>query len=144
MTIAAILKHKGHAIATAAPEDTVGAVCRILAEHKIGALPVLDERGHIAGMLSERDIVRALAAHGPLALEMSASQLMTRTIRTAVPATSVVQAMELMTEGRFRHLPVVEAGKLIGIVSIGDVVKARIDDAEQTVDSLRAYVAGAA
>ena len=144
MTIAAILKHKGHAIATAKPGDSVGDVCRMLAEHKIGALPVLDEQGHIVGMLSERDVVRSLATHGPLTMELSVAKLMTRTIRTATPSTTVVQAMEMMTAGRFRHLPVMEAGRLVGIVSIGDVVKARIEAAEQTVDSLKAYVAGAA
>jgi CBS domain-containing protein len=144
MTIAAILRHKGHTIATATPSATVGDVCHILAEHRIGALPVVDEQGHIVGMLSERDVVRALAAHGPLALEMSAARLMTRAIRTAVPSTTIGEAMAIMTEGRFRHLPVLEAGRLVGIVSIGDVVKARIDEADQVVDSLRAYVAGAA
>ena len=144
MTIAAILRQKGHTIATALPGDTIAAVCRVLVEHRIGALPVLDEKGQIIGMLSERDVVRALVAHGPSTLEMSVSHLMTRTIRTALPTTSVVEAMELMTQGRFRHLPVLENGKLVGIVSIGDVVKARIDSAEQTADSLRAYVVGAA
>jgi CBS domain-containing protein len=88
--------------------------------------------------------VHTLAAHGALALEMTAAQVMTRTVTTATPHTTVDQAMGMMTQGRFRHLPVMEKGRLAGIVSIGDVVKARIMQQEAEVDSLKAYVAGAA
>ena len=96
------------------------------------------------GILSERDIVANLAEHGAGTLEMTVTQLMTSDVQTATPGTTVEQAMALMTEGRFRHVPVVENGRLAGLVSIGDVVKARISDQEHEVDSLRAYVAGAA
>ena len=96
------------------------------------------------GIVSERDIVRALANNGATTLSMTAGQLMTRALTTATPATTVNQAMTLMTAGRFRHLPVLDHGRLVGIVSIGDVVKSRILQQEQEVDSLKAYVTGAA
>jgi len=96
------------------------------------------------GILSERDIVHALATNGVRALEMTAGQLMTRALKTASPRTTVAEAMTMMTAGRFRHLPVVEHGMLVGLVSIGDVVKARIMQQETEVDGLRAYVSGAA
>jgi CBS domain-containing protein len=146
MTIAAILKHKGAEIVCVDPAMTVAAICQTLAEARIGAVPVMPkgERNQLLGMLSERDIIRALAAHGAAALQMRAEDLMTRSVRTGTPKTTVPEAMELMTEGRFRHLPIIQGGYLMGIVSIGDVVKARIDSAETEVDSLKAYVAGAA
>jgi len=144
MSIAAILRSKGHAITTVGPLTTIAEVCSILADHRIGALPVTDDadQGIILGMLSERDIVRVIALHGPAALVLTAEQVMTRHIRTASPRASVSEAMELMTQGRFRHLPVVESGRMVGLVSIGDVVKERIDQALQEADSLKAYVAG--
>jgi len=104
---------------------------------------VRDAAGQMLGIVSERDIVRSLAANGPHTLEMTAGQLMTRVIHTVTPATTVVQAMEQMTIGRVRHLPVVEHGTLLGMISIGDVVKARIMQTEHEMDSLKAYVAGA-
>src|SRR5206468_568826 len=100
--------------------------------------------GELLGILSERDIVACLAENGPRTLEMTAAQLMTAEVQTASPRMTVDEAMGLMTAGRFRHIPVVDEGRLVGLVSIGDVVKAKISDAEQEVDSLRAYVAGAA
>ncbi len=144
MTIAAILKHKGADVATIAPTATVAEVAAVLAEQRIGALPVIDRAEQLLGIISERDIIRALAANGPAALQMLAGQLMTRTLRVATRSTTVEQAMTLMTAGRFRHLPVIEGGVLVGIVSIGDVVKARILQTEHEVDSLKAYVAGVA
>lgn len=142
MTIAAILKHKGDDVATIAPAATVAEVAAVLAEQRIGALPVVDRADQLLGIISERDVIRALAANGPAALQMLAGQLMTRTLRVATRNTTVEQAMTLMTAGRFRHLPVIEGGVLVGIVSIGDVVKARILQTEHEVDSLKAYVAG--
>jgi CBS domain-containing protein len=142
-TVAAILKHKGTDIASVSPTATMAEVSALLAERRIGAVLVLDAADQLLGIVSERDIVRALAANGARTLEMTAGQLMTRALRTASPATSIVEAMTLMTAGRFRHLPVVDGRALVGIVSIGDVVKGRIMEQETEVDSLRAYVAGA-
>jgi len=144
MTVAAILKHKGHDIAAVRPTATVADVARKLSEKRIGAVLVRDALDQLLGIVSERDIVRSLAANGARTLEMTAGQLMTRVVHTATPATTVPEAMTMMTAGRFRHLPVVDEGKLVGIISIGDVVKARIMTQEHEVDSLRAYVAGAA
>ncbi|MBV9783321.1 MAG: CBS domain-containing protein [Acidisphaera sp.] len=146
MTIAGILKHKAgaHEVVCVRPEDSVTEVVRVLNDKRIGAVLVQDASEQVVGILSERDIVRSLAANGAKTLDMSASQLMTRHIRTATPRTTVVEAMAMMTEGRFRHVPVLEDGRLVGLVSIGDVVKTRIREQESEVDSLKAYVAGAA
>jgi len=144
MVIAGILKHKGHAVTSVAPGMTVAEVAQVLASKRIGAVLVMDSGDQLLGILSERDIVSYLAEHGPAALDMTAAQLMTSDVQTASPRTTVDEAMAMMTDGRFRHVPVVENGRLLGLVSIGDVVKAKISDAEHEVDSLRAYVAGAA
>jgi CBS domain-containing protein len=142
MTIAAILKHKGHEIASVDPTQTIADVAQLLAAKRIGAVLVMDSARQLLGIVSERDIVKALAAHGSRVLDMTAGQLMTRNLQTARPQTTVPEAMAMMTEGRFRHVPVVENGALIGLVSIGDVVKARIMQQEHEVDSLKAYVVG--
>ena len=144
MTIAAILKQKGFDVASVRPGVTVAEVTRLLAGRRIGAVVVQDAAERLLGILSERDIVAALATHGADTLDMAAAQLMTRAVHTATPHTTVDQAMAIMTSGRFRHLPVVEHGALLGIVSIGDIVKARIAEQDHQVDSLRAYVAGTA
>jgi CBS domain-containing protein len=145
MTLSGILKQKGGDIAHVTPAVTIADVAALLSRRRIGAVLVCDEEPRrLLGVVSERDIVRCLALHGARVLEMTADQLMTRNPRTAPPATSVPEAMAIMTEGRFRHLPVVEDGQLVGIVSIGDVVKARMELQDHEVDSLRAYVAGAA
>jgi len=144
MTVAAILKHKGHDVARVAPTATIAEVTQQLAARRIGAVLVLDAADQLLGIVSERDIVGSLAEHGSRTLEMTAAQLMTRNLHTATIATTVVQATTMMTEGRFRHLPVMDGNRLLGIVSIGDVVKARLSQQEQEVDSLKAYVAGAA
>jgi CBS domain-containing protein len=138
MTVAAILKHKGSDVAATAPDATVSQVVSQLSRLKIGAV-VLRDTG---GIISERDIIHALAANGAHALEMTAGELMTRAVRTVTPQTCVTEAMEMMTTGRFRHLPVVDHGRMVGIISIGDVVKARIMQQETEVDSLKAYVSG--
>jgi len=144
VTIGNILKTKGGDIAKVAAAATISEVVAVLAARRIGAVLVLNHASQILGIVSERDIVHALARHGAATLEMTASQLMTHAVKTATPQTTVAHAMEIMTTGRFRHLPVVDNGMLVGIVSIGDIVKARISDTEYEVDSLRAYVAGAA
>jgi CBS domain-containing protein len=144
MTVAAILRHKGHDVDSVRPIMTIADVARLLTRHRIGAVVVQDSSNRLLGIVSERDIVNALAAHGAHTLQMTAAQLMTRELHTATPRTTVPEAMELMTTGRFRHLPVLEDGVLVGIISIGDVVKARIMQQEFEVDSLKAYVTGAA
>ena len=144
MVIAGILKGKGGVILSVAPHAPVADVVQTLATNRIGAVLVVAASGELKGILSERDIVRSLAENGAGTLDRTASDLMTSNVRTATPQTTVAAAMEMMTDGRFRHVPVLDDGKLVGLVSIGDVVKAKIADAEQEVDSLRSYVAGAA
>jgi CBS domain-containing protein len=143
MNLAAILKSKGGSILSVAPATRISEVIKILGEKRIGAVLVCDENDQLAGILSERDIVRDIAVHAAATFDMTAEQLMTRSPKTTSPETTVAEAMEMMTDGRFRHLPIVENGKLVGLVSIGDVVKARISQQEHEVDSLRAYVSGA-
>lgn len=142
MTIAAILKHKGFDVASVTPATTVAAVASILSGRRIGAVVVQDAAETLLGIVSERDIIHALASNGAGALQMSAGQLMTRAVKTATPRTTVSEAMAVMTTGRFRHLPVIEHDTLVGIVSIGDIVKARMMQQDHEVDSLKAYVAG--
>lgn len=141
MTVAAILRHKGSSVASARPDQTVADIAGQLATRRIGALPVLED-GVLVGIINERDIVQALANHGAAALDLPASAFMTKKLSTVTRTTTVGAAMRIMTDGRFRHLPVLEGDTLIGIVSIGDVVKARITQQETEVDSLKAYVAG--
>lgn len=144
MTISAILKHKGRDVACVPPTATIAEVARLLGRRRIGAALVLDSADQVLGIVSERDIVCSLAEHGAATMDRTAAQLMTRDLHIASPSTTVPQAMEMMTVGRFRHLPVMDGDQLLGIVSIGDIVKARLDQQEQEVDSLKAYVAGAA
>ena len=142
MTVAAILKQKGYEVAHVAPTATIAEVVQDLAARRIGALLVLDSAGQVLGIVSERDVVRSMAEQGGRTMEMTAAQLMTTDLHVAGPGTTVAQATEMMTAGRFRHLPVMDGDHLLGIVSIGDVVKARLSQQEQEVDSLKAYVAG--
>ena len=141
-TVAAILKHKGFQVTTIDPIATIARVVDVLAEHRIGAVLVVDRAEQLLGIVSERDIVRCLAANGARTLEMTAGQLMTRALQVAQPETTVAEAMSKMTVGRFRHMPVMDGDVLVGLISIGDVVKARIMEQESEVDSLKAYVAG--
>jgi CBS domain-containing protein len=143
-TIAAILKHKGYQVTTIDPTAKIEHVVAVLAEHRIGAVLVMDRAEQLLGIVSERDIVRSLAANGARTLEMTAGQLMTRALQVARPETTVAEAMTRMTVGRFRHMPVMDRDVLVGLISIGDVVKARIMEQESEVDSLKAYVSGSA
>lgn len=143
MTVSAILKHKGTNVASVSPGHTLADVANILAFRRIGAVVVLEE-GALVGIITERDIIYALAAHGGEALQMKVSALMTTDVHTAVMATTYDDAIRAMTDGRFRHMPVLDGKRLVGIVSIGDVVKARLMEQEAEVDGLRAYVAGSA
>jgi CBS domain-containing protein len=142
MTVAAILDHKGHEIVSTRPDDTLSAISQLLTQHRIGAVLVRDAAGSVLGILSERDIVRAVAAHGAQALAMTASAVMTRDIVYGCPSDTVDKVLATMTDRRIRHLPVMHEGKLIGFVSIGDVVKRRIQDVQEEADQLRAFVAG--
>ncbi len=140
MTVAAILGQKSHSIITAKAEDTLKGVCDLLSQHRIGAVVVTDGEGDISGILSERDIVKAVARDGVAALERSTADYMTRAVTTCTPADTIADVMAWMTEGRFRHLPVVDGGRLVGVVSIGDVVKQRIASAEQEAEMMRSYI----
>jgi CBS domain-containing protein len=142
MSIAAILRHKGSEVASVSPSAKIAEVARTLAEWRIGAVMVRDSTQQLLGIVSERDIVRYLAREGAACLDMTAAQLMTRMLHTITPATTVEQALQLMTASRVRHLPVLDGGELVGLVSIGDVVKATLDSQAQEVSSLKAYVAG--
>lgn len=143
MHVAAVLKRKGNQIVTANPDERVADVARTLAKHRIGAVLVMGDANHPIGILSERDIVRAVAEQGGAALTRPVTDLMTRDLVTGRPTDTVSQIMAVMTERRIRHVPIMdELHGLVGLVSIGDVVKARLDDAELEVDSLRGYVAG--
>jgi CBS domain-containing protein len=141
-TVAAILKHKGYQVTTVEPTATIAHVVNVLAEHRIGAALVIDHTDKLLGIVGEREIMRSIAENGARTLEMAAGQVMTRTLQVAHPATTVAQAMTMMTIGRFRHLPVTDHDVLVGLISIGDVVKARIMEQENEVDSLKTYVGG--
>lgn len=144
MTIAAILRHKGREAVTLAPTTTAAEVVQVLSEKGIGAVLVVDQANRLLGIISERDIVRSLHANGARTLEMTANDLMTRSLYTASPKTTINEAMRQMTARRFRHVPILEDGELAGLVSIGDVVKAVIMQQGEEVDSLKAYIAGSA
>lgn len=141
MSVRDILKKKGGAVETTGPDTIVAAAAGLLAAKRIGALVIL-EGDTIVGILSERDIVRSAAEHGAKCLDRKVSDLMTRKVITADPDKSARQVMELMTEKRIRHLPVTEDGKLAGIVTIGDLVKHRLEETQNEVDELQRYVSG--
>lgn len=141
MTVAQILNAKGRAVITAQPGDTVLAVAQTLAAKKIGAVVIVDAQGRIGGIVSERDIVRAVALGGPKALDKPVREFMTASVRTCTPRDTEAELMSLMTEHRVRHLPVVESGKLGGMISIGDVVKNRIEEIEREAEEMKSYIA---
>ncbi|MBU8537614.1 CBS domain-containing protein [Falsiroseomonas tokyonensis] len=144
MTIAIILKRKGAEVISVAAQDEVGHVAQVLAQNRIGAVLVRDAGGDVLGIVSERDIVRVVGAHGAEAVTMPVAQLMTRALHTVTPRTRIPEALGLMTDRRVRHLPVLEEdGSLAGMVSIGDLVKARIEEAVHEAEELRHYVESA-
>ncbi|MCC6917630.1 MAG: CBS domain-containing protein [Alphaproteobacteria bacterium] len=143
MSVAAILKAKGASVISVKPDDSLRAVVEVLSSKRIGAVLALGSEGRVAGVLSERDVVRALASHGADALDRPVSDYMTAEVVHASPSDSVEALMEKMTHGRFRHLPILEGGRLVGIISIGDVVKRRIEDAVHEAAALREYVSTA-
>lgn len=140
MKIASILNHKGDFVATVAPESTVTQLLATLAEHGIGAVVVCDAAGAIAGIASERDVARSLNSTGPSALDMPVSEIMSTLVATCTKESPVEEIMVMMTEQRVRHIPVVEEDQLVGIVSIGDIVKARIEKLEDERKSLLSYI----
>ena len=140
MTVKAILSRKGNDVITIEPTVTLSAAVKILADHRIGAVVVAGPDRQVAGILSERDIVRALAQRGPGALQEAVGQVMTRRVVTCSESDTVVEIMERMTQGKFRHLPVVERGRLAGLVSIGDIVKHRLEEMEHESNALREYI----
>ena len=141
MQVSGLLEGKGSDVVTVAPDAAVERVAALLAEHRIGAIVVSGDGSAIEGIVSERDIVRALAEQGGDVLGQTASSIMTREVFTCEPATTVEQLMGLMTERRIRHVPVVADGGLGGIVSIGDVVKNRLSDLETETQVLHDYIA---
>lgn len=143
MTVKAILDAKGRDVVTVRPEASITEAMRLLAERRIGALVVTDDAGRVRGIVSERDIVALIAREGAPALERLVSEIMTRKVRVCDEHHTVNQVMEMMTKHRFRHLPVEKDGRLDGIVSIGDVVKQRIEDIEREANEIRNYIATA-
>jgi CBS domain-containing protein len=140
MNVSNLLATKGHEVATISQERTVSDALTILKEHGIGALVVTGATSPLVGIFSERDVVRALATSGADALTFTVSELMTSPVATCSEETSVTELMGTMTERRVRHVPVVSDGRLVGMVSIGDVVKARFDELEHDKQELLDYV----
>ena len=143
MTVKAILEAKGHDVVTLGPNEKLSEAIRILAERRIGALVITNGDCKIVGILSERDVVRVIAKEGAAALNVAVRAAMTPKVKICNESHTVNEIMEIMTTGRFRHLPVEKHGLLDGIVSIGDVVKRRIEVVEREAEEIRAYIATA-
>jgi CBS domain-containing protein len=144
MLIGQILAGKGRDVVTTRPDATIPEVAKLLKAKRIGAVVVTEADGALCGIISERDLARGLADHGADLLRMHVSDLMTREVSTCAPDDGIDRLMQQMTEGRFRHLPVVEDGRMIGIISIGDVVKHRLQELEHEAHMLHDYISGGA
>jgi CBS domain-containing protein len=144
LPVSVILDRKGHEVATAGPDATLAEVARQLNERGIGALVVTSPDDEVLGIISERDVVRSVATDGGAALDHPVASVMTQPVTVCAPSTTSTELAAMMTEGRIRHLPVVEDDRLVGIVSIGDVVKSRIDELATQAESLERYVTGSA
>ncbi|HUG46187.1 MAG TPA: CBS domain-containing protein [Sphingomicrobium sp.] len=142
MTIQAILASKGKEVTTVGPEESVSQLVAKLGDKRIGALPVV-ENGRVIGIVSERDLIYCLKDHGAEVLDWATSRLMTSPAVTVEPTTRVLSALAMMSQRRIRHLPVVSGAKLLGIVSIGDLVKYRIDRIEEEAEAMRSYIRSA-
>jgi CBS domain-containing protein len=140
MILEQILKEKGAEVYAVAENATLKDAAELLDTRRVGAMVVLNEGGGLIGVLSERDIVRNIARMGAAALKCTVGDVMTRQVVTVRPRETVEKAMERMTDRRIRHLPVVEGGQLVGVVSIGDLVKWRIAEASAEVDAIRSYI----
>jgi len=138
--VSSVLEHKGYAVVTVSPEQSVTSVIKVLADNRIGAVPVIGDDGQIMGIISERDIIRAISEYAQDALTLPAARLMTREVKTCSAEDQLVDLMEVMTRQRIRHLPVLRNGSLHGIVSIGDVVKQRLDEVHSEAEALRRYI----
>lgn len=140
MTVARILAEKGNAVVTVSPERTIDEAIHLLAEKSIGAVVVTNADGTVAGIISERDIMRVLARHGGTSFDERVSAHMTTKVVSCTRSATIEDVMETMTNGRFRHVPVCEEGKLVGMISIGDVVKRRIATVEAEHQAMRDYI----
>ena len=143
MAVAHILRQKGTSVVTVEPGDSVQTIVDMLARHRIGAVVVVDGHGGIAGIVSERDVVRAMVGDAASVVSKTAGDIMTAKVRTCSPTDSEAELMQMMTEGRIRHLPVVANGRVAGMISIGDVVKLRIETMEAEADQMKTYIASA-
>jgi CBS domain-containing protein len=144
MIVRTILTSKANAeVATTVASQSVGDAAKLLSKWRIGAVVVVNDKQELAGILSERDIVRGMARFGNAVEDMTVGDLMTSEVKTCSPTDSIETLMSIMTNNRIRHLPVLDGGKLAGIITIGDVVKARLDETTMQVDSLREYVMSA-
>jgi CBS domain-containing protein len=143
MNVACILAVKGRDVITTQPHRTLAEAAELLASKSIGAIVVCGSDGYVLGILSERDIVNAIARRGASSLQEPVSSQMTEKVITAAPDTSVQDLMETMTKGRFRHIPVIEGGRLAGLISIGDVVKWHVEEIETEHRAMREYIASA-
>ncbi len=142
MNVATILSSKGRAVTTARSDTALIDVSSKLAAKKIGCIVIMGEHGRIDGIMSERDVIRAIAEGGAAALQQSVGQFMTNNVQTCHEGATLEELMETMTQGRFRHLPVVDdSGALVGIISIGDVVKHHVAEVEMEVSAMRGYLA---
>jgi CBS domain-containing protein len=139
MTVRAILDNKGHHVLHVEPDAKLSAAVKLLSERKIGAVLVMNQ-GRIEGILSERDIVRVLGERGAAVMDEPVSAVMTRKVVSCREKDTVSEIMEMMTNGKFRHLPVIEDGKVVGLISIGDVVKWRVGEYEREQEALREYI----
>lgn len=140
MNVKTILAAKGGDIFTIDPTADLAAAAKLLSKHKIGVVVIGGAGGRLAGILSERDIVRALSEHGAAALTVPVGQVMTRNVTTCGEDDPIADIMERMTAGKFRHMPVLKGGKMVGLISIGDVVKQRVEEIERDTDALRDYI----
>jgi CBS domain-containing protein len=141
MNVAAILRQKGRAVTTAGPSATLLEIAAKLSAKRIGAIVVVDPQGEVVGIISERDIIRALAADGPDSLTSSVAEVMTKQVVTCQETDTLDELMAMMTARRFRHLPVLTDGALVGIISIGDVVKHHVAEVEMEATAMRDYIA---
>lgn len=141
LNIGQILKTKARGVSTAHPDDTIEEIALRLAQRKIGAIVIVGDAGKVAGIISERDLIRLIAEHGAAALTMTARDGMTREVVCCSRTSTLDEIMEAMTNGRFRHLPVIEDGTLVGIISIGDVVKHHTAEVELEVTAMKGYLA---
>lgn len=143
MAVAHILRQKGSAVHSVVPGDSVQTIVNALGRHRIGAVLVMDRDGHLAGIVSERDVVRAMAGDAAAVATKTAADIMTARVKTCGPGDTEADLMALMTEHRIRHLPVLSDGRIVGMISIGDVVKNRMESMELEAEQMKTYIASA-